>query len=262
MPDIEWFMYPVIIIAGIVAGIINTLAGNGSVVTLTLLLFFGLDANVANGTNRIGAFTQTSVALLTFNESGKLGTLARQSLWFLIPTFIGAMIGAKIAVDIDPIVMEQVIGGLMVVMFFIILIKPKRWLRATDNAANNKTILNLIIFFSIGLYAGFIQMGMGLMFLAALVLGARYSLLDANIIKLIIVFVFALPVIFIFLYNNHINWTYGILLAVGQSLGAWMAAKFAMKNEKAAIWVHRLLILMVVVAIVRLFRLYEYLPFF
>jgi uncharacterized membrane protein YfcA len=256
-----WYSYPLIALAGVLAGIINTLAGNGSVVTLSLLLFLGLDARVANGTNRIGAITQSGTALLTFGNAGKLGDLGKKGIYFLIITLIGALIGAKIATDIDKDLLEKVIGVLMVVMLGLILIKPKRWLRETDITENINTPLNLLIFFAIGLYAGFIQMGMGIMFLAALVLRAKFSLIDANIIKLIIVFVIIIPVLVIFIMASQVNWTLGITLAVGQSFGAWLAAKFALEHPKASVWVHRLLVVMVVVAIIKLFKLYLYLPF-
>ena len=49
----EWYMYILVVLAGLVAGFINTLAGSGSLITLPLLMFLGLPANVANGTNRI-----------------------------------------------------------------------------------------------------------------------------------------------------------------------------------------------------------------
>lgn len=252
-----WYMFPIIIVAGIIAGVINTLAGNGSVVTLSLLLFLGLDASVANGTNRIGAIFQTGTALATFKNSGRLGDLTRKSLYFLIFTFIGSIVGAIIAVNFDKDHLETVIGVLMIVMFFVILIKPKRWLRETKFEANLNTPLNFLIFFLIGIYAGFIQMGMGVMFLAALVLRAKFSLIDANIIKLIIVFSFIIPVFCIFVYKGQVHWLYGLVLAIGQSIGAWLAAKFALNHPKASIWVHRLLIIMVLVAIGKIFGLYE-----
>ncbi|MCK7540556.1 MAG: sulfite exporter TauE/SafE family protein [Marinilabiliales bacterium] len=50
----EWYMFLAVIAAGLFAGFVNTLAGSGSLITLPLLMFLGLPANVANGTNRIG----------------------------------------------------------------------------------------------------------------------------------------------------------------------------------------------------------------
>ena len=257
-----WYTYPMIVLAGALAGVINTLAGNGSVVTLSLLLFLGLETGVANGTNRIGTIFQTGTALLTFGNSGTLKPLANKSKYLTVVTLIGAIIGAKIVTDIDDDMLEKVIGGLMIVMLGVILINPKRWLRESQLDFNISTPLNLVIFFGIGLYAGFIQMGMGILFLAALVLRANLSLIDSNIVKLIIVFFIALPVLLIFIFANQVNWELGIALSVGQIFGAWLAAKFALQHPKAGVWVHRLLILMVIVAIIKLFKLNTYLPFF
>lgn len=256
-----WYTYPLIALAGAIAGIINTLAGNGSVVTLSLLLFLGLDPRVANGTNRLGAITQTGTALLTFGNGGKVGALTRRMKWVLLVTLAGALIGAKVATDIDKDLLERVIGALMVVMLGVILVNPKRWLREASEVVRIHTPLTLILFFGIGFYAGFIQMGMGILFLALLVLRTHFSLVDANIIKLILVFALIVPVTVIFLMAGQINWPLGITLAIGQSIGAWFAARFALQHPRANVWVHRLLILMVLAAIVKLFKLYTYLPF-
>lgn len=256
MGEIAWYFYPLLIMAGVLAGVINTLAGSGSAVTLSLLLFLGLDANVANGTNRIGAITQCGTALLAYRKSGKLNFLAKKSLYLIIFTFIGAMIGAYAATRFNPDDMETVIGYMMIVMFFVILVKPKRWLRETNLDVNINTPISFVIFFCIGLYAGFIQMGMGIMFLAALVLRAQFSLTDSNIIKIIIVFAFIIPVFAIFVFAGQVHWIYGILLATGQGIGAWLAARFALQHPRANIIVHRLLIAVVLFAIAKIFKLH------
>ena len=49
------------------AGMINALAGNGSVITLTILTaFMGLPATVANGTNRVGVLMNAFGAFTGF----------------------------------------------------------------------------------------------------------------------------------------------------------------------------------------------------
>ena len=57
----DWYAYPLLILAGIAAGFVNMLAGNGSLITLPALLFIGLPANVANTTNRVGVTLQNVV---------------------------------------------------------------------------------------------------------------------------------------------------------------------------------------------------------
>lgn len=250
---LEWYEYLLLILGGGIAGIINTLAGNGSLITLSLLMAFGLPSNVANGTNRIGILFQSIIATHAFSKSERFKPLLKKSWWIIALAVPGGIAGAFFAANLDKDVLKMVIGILMVLMFFIILIKPKKWLRETDNTQNRKTILNFILFIGIGFYAGFIQMGMGLFFLAIMVLGAKYSLVDANILKIIVTLAVTIPVLLIYLYNEQVNWEYGLTLATGQSLGAWFAAKFAINHPKANVWIHRLLIVMVLMAIAKMF---------
>ena len=69
--ELEWYFYPLFFLAGLLAGLINTLAGNGSVFTLSLLLFSGMPAGLANGTNRVGALIQCLVSMTTFRKTEK-----------------------------------------------------------------------------------------------------------------------------------------------------------------------------------------------
>ena len=255
--NLEWYQYILLLLGGAVAGVINTLAGNGSTITLFLLMTFGLPANVANGTNRIGILFQSIIATRAFAKSERFQPLIKKSWWIIALAVPGGIAGAMFASTIDKEAMKFIIGGLMVLMFFIILINPKRWLRETDNTKNRKTLLNFALFIAIGFYAGFIQMGMGLFFLAIMVLGAKYSLLDANILKIVITLLVTIPALIIYLYQGQVMWEYGLVLAVGQSTGAWLAANFAVNHPKANVWIHRLLIVMVLVAIIKLLGVYE-----
>ena len=73
----EWYLYPVVVAAGFVAGFINTLAGSGSLITLPVLIFTGLPANVANGTNRVAILLQNVVGASSFKRSGVLDVRGR-----------------------------------------------------------------------------------------------------------------------------------------------------------------------------------------
>ncbi len=93
-------MYSIAIIGALFAGGINTLAGNGSVVTLTILTeVLGLPPNVANGTNRIGIFTQSAASSWVFYKNGKLDITRNKN--YLIPIFIGAIAGGFLAINVS-----------------------------------------------------------------------------------------------------------------------------------------------------------------
>jgi len=222
----EWYIIIAVIGAGFLAGFINTLAGSGSLITLPLLMFIGLPANVANGTNRIAILLQNVVGVGSFRQQKVLNT--KMGLWLALPAVFGSLLGAQIAIELNEEVMEKTIAGLLIVMFFLILYKPQSWVKGKVGHVNAKpTILQFIIFFFIGIYGGFIQAGVGLFLLAGLVLGAGVDLVKANALKVFIVLFYTPFAIAVFFMNDQINLKIGLILALGNMLGALVASRFA-----------------------------------
>lgn len=257
----DWLLYALAILAGIVAGIINTLAGSGSLVTLPMLVMLGLDSNIANATNRVGVVMQNIVGVATFQRSGKLNM---SSGWWVIGASVpGGFAGAWVASRLGKAEMDLVIGVVMVIMLFIILFEPEKWLRKHSEVAPGRpTWWILLIFLGIGFYGGFIQAGVGVFILAAMVLGMRYSMAHANAIKLVIVLAVTVAAMIVFAQGALIHWGFGLLMAVGQSIGAWLAARFATSHKDANIWTRRLLITVVVVSIIQFFGIWDFITGF
>ncbi len=245
-----WFVYVGVVLAGFLAGFINTLAGSGSLVSLPMLIFAGLPATMANGTNRVAILLQNIVAVRGYRSHGMLDW--RQALWLSVPAALGAIVGARIAVDLPEETMRRAIGTIMVLMLFVLLVNPKRWILGKPGQVRSRPgIKELGLFFLIGIYGGFIQAGVGIFLLAGLVLGAGFDLVRANAIKVFIVLFFTVPALAVFVINNQVSWGWGLLLAVGNMSGAWAGTRFAARPG-AAVWVHRLLILVVIYSALRL----------
>lgn len=241
----DWYLYPAVIAAGFLAGFINTLAGSGSLVTLPLLIFAGLPANVANGTNRVAILLQNVVAVRSFHRQKVLDV--RRGLTLAAPAIIGAILGAQIAVNLDEQTMRHTIGVLMAVMFVVVLVRPKRWLEGRPEALTRRPgVAQLLTFFAIGVYGGFIQAGVGVFLLAGLVLGAGFELVRGNAVKVLIVLCFTVFALIVFALNDQVIWHVGLVLALGNMSGAWVAARMAV--ERGAVFVRWLLIAVLVVS--------------
>ena len=242
---LEWYSYPLIILAGFAAGFINTLAGSGSLITLSLLIFLGIPANVANGSNRVGVLFQNMFGIRGFQQRDMLD--ARGGFILAAPAVVGSLIGAQIAVSLNEELMRRAIGVVMVLMLFVILARPKRWLEGTrERFEGTPSILQITAFFFIGLYGGFIQAGVGIFLLSGLVLSAGYNLVRANAVKLLINFCFTLVALGVFLYNGQVMWSVGILLAIGNAVGGWLGARVAV--DRGAAFVRYVLIAVVIVS--------------
>lgn len=251
----QLYHYVLIFGGGILVGFINTLSGNGSVISLPLLIFAGLPANVANGTNRVGIALQNLVGATSFQRKGVLDV--RGALILSVPAVIGSIVGASIALDLNEQVMERVIGVMMILMLILIIADPQRWLKGkTHHLTERPRWYHYLIFFGIGMYGGFIQMGAGIFLLAGLVLSLGYDLVRANAVKVAINLAFTIASLLIFSTNGQVAWVPGLVLAAGTAIGAWAAAHMAV--EKGAAWVHRLLIVVVVLSALNLLGVFEW----
>lgn len=250
-----WYLYPAIVAAGFIAGFINTLAGSGSLVTLPVLIFLGLPATVANGTNRVGILLQNIVGLGGFHRHDMLDVKGTMILG--LPAIAGSLVGAQIAVNLNETMMRRSIGLLMVVMLVVILIRPNRWLKGERTHLDSWPGWGrMLLFFAIGIYGGFIQAGVGIFLLAGLVLGIGYDLVRANAIKVGIVLLFTISALAVFLINGQVDLFIGLILAIGNMLGAWVATQTA--AQKGAAWVRRLLIAVVALAGANLLGVFDW----
>ena len=141
---------------------------------------------------------------------------------------IGAIVGAQIAADINEAIFRKAVGVVMIVMMYFILTKPSQWLKGTE-ALMEKPVswIQIVIFFAIGLYGGFVQVGVGYFILAGVVLGAGYDLVKANAIKVWIVLLYTPLALIVFILNDQVRWDYGLIHAIGNIIGAFIASRFA-----------------------------------
>jgi uncharacterized protein len=251
--DLTWYEYVIAMTASFVAGAINTLAGNGSVIILSILTdMVGLPANIANGTNRVGILFQAIGSSSGFAKN-KMMNLSK-SLHIIILTTIGAITGVYTATIISNDQFLFVFKYLLIVMLFIIMVKPERWLRDT-NIKKMPLWISVPAFIILGFYGGFIQMGMGIFFLAITVLVGGYSIMAANAIKTLIIAIYTVIVLIIFHIKGLVNWEVGIIMAIGQTVGGYLTAAYASKWKDINLWAYRLLVIIIIFAILLQFRI-------
>lgn len=253
----ELWIYPVAILGGFAAGFINTLAGNGSAITLFILMdLMGLPPKVANGSNRVGILFQSAVSTTVFHKEGKIDW--KGSYPYIIMVLLGALTGLWLVFRVSDADFRNVYGFLMVVMLFVVLVKPKRWINPPSEKSNIPMPILLVGFYLLGIYGGFIQMGMGILFLAFTVLVAKMDIISANALKIVSVGTYTIILLALFATSGYVDWKAGGLIAIGQVAGAWVSSKFATSHPKAAIVAHRILVTVVIFAIAKIFII----PFF
>jgi len=228
VPDSNFLLLAAVPILGFAAGFVNTLAGSGSLITVPMLILLGLPANVANGTNRVGVTFQGVVAVAAFRRHGVLDVGGAWRL--LVPAVLGGVLGARLAVDFDEAMLRRVIGSLMIALLILMFVQPERWLADASVPRRARVWLEVPVFFAIGVYGGFIQIGVGIFLMAALVLCSGYDLVTANALKNALALAFTAAALVVFVVHDQVHWALGLLIGVFQGAGAWFAVHIAIRR--------------------------------
>jgi uncharacterized membrane protein YfcA len=234
-----------LLVTGLVAGFINTVAGGGSVISLPVLVEV-VGASVANGTNRVAILMQNIVGSVSFHRGGKVP-------WRLVgailgPTVLGAAAGAWVATLVPADVMKRVFGLVIILVALSVLVGPSRWMG--EGRSKLTEPWRSAVFFGIGVYGGFVQAGVGFLLLAALVLGGGLWLVKGNAAKVVTILAYTPITLVLFATASQVDWAAGAVLGLGNMGGAFVASRLAI--AKGASWIRWVLIVAAVAAAVRM----------
>ena len=244
----EYIKLLILIPVGMIAGFVNTVAGGGSLLSLPVMIFLGLPPGIANGTNRVALFLQNISAIAGFRSKGVM--VFPYSVWLGITALLGAIIGAQISVSLDDDTFNRIIAMVMVGVVIITILDRKGNGAKVEEMGQKSQIIGAITFFFIGIYGGFIQAGVGFIIIAALTKINKLSLVKTNSIKVFVVFIYTISALVVFIIEDQINWLYGLVLAVGNMSGAWLASRWSV--EKGDKWIKRFLVVMVTILAIKL----------
>lgn len=244
---LEWWQYLLVAGLGVIASIINILAGGGSNLILPVLMIMGLPAAIANGTNRVGIFLQSVVGLRAFHKAGKLPKDDLRGI--LLPTLSGGLLGALLAAYAPEGILKPALLLTMLAMAGLMVLRPAVVMPEADTVPlrvrESRSAFGWL--FLAGVYGGFVQAGVGFVLIVALAGSLRYDLVRANALKLACTFFFTAVALLIFIVNGQIWWDVAAVLSLGNMLGARLGVGIAV--DVRPITLKRILFAMTLVAV-------------
>ncbi|WP_449285156.1 sulfite exporter TauE/SafE family protein [Marinobacter sp. PE14] len=233
---------------GGIAGFINVLSAGGSMLTLPLLMFLGLPPQVANGTNRVAITLQSITAVGSFYRMGHGNLIV--SLHLALPAVLGSLVGAWVATWVSDTVFEWVLVSAMIgASVFMLLPQPVLNTRPLTPERLGPAVY--LAMFVVGMYGGFIQVGVGVLFLVVLYHMLKIDLRQVNVLKVSIVLPFTFAALVVFALNDQVRWGVGLTLALGNITGAFIATRVNM-SKRGARWIKGITLVMVAAILVRL----------
>ncbi len=195
-------------------------------VSVPLLIYLGIPPHAANATNRVGVFFQCLSASQHFYKNKRLDLLFCQKILPLCLT--GAVIGSLISVYISETLLKQMMGFSIIMVLPLVFLSPEKWLRKESRSSTKISFSCLCLYFFIGLYGGFLQMGSGILLVTTLVLKAHKNLIESHAIKVFILGAFTLPAILIYAYCDLIFWKTALILSIGSIIGGYLGSSLTL----------------------------------
>jgi len=254
--EIVWWHYLALFVTGIFVGINNVLAGGGSLISMPMLIFLGLDSADANGTNRLAIAIQNVFAVSGFKKKG-IGNW-RFGLQMTFPAIPGAVLGVFTAVTISDMWFRRVLS--MVMVLVLVLILARRSGHGSDKITPatltpRQKYGAMLAFAGIGFYVGFIQAGVGFIIIGTLAWITGMDLVQINAYKVFIIGVLTWIAVVLFAISGHIVLSLGLVLAAGNGIGGWLGSSVAVKGGE--IWIKRILVVAVLVMALKLSGIVE-----
>ena len=239
---LPYWSFPLFVLAGMLVSFINSIAGGGGLVSFTTMIFFGLPASLANGTNRLGVLLGSASSTYTFQKQGHFNWAL--SLKAAIPAAFGSIVGAWLAVKLPDKLFNPILAVIIVAVVLATIKhqaqKPKSSELTEPYLAS--TPLALLAYTLVGFYGGFLQIGIGFVIMYTFSRLGRLSIFQINALKTATTFLYSLTSISLFAFSSKIHWPIAISLAIGNVFGGIFGSHWQVKKGEA--WVNRFLMVM------------------
>ncbi|MBU0991037.1 MAG: TSUP family transporter [Proteobacteria bacterium] len=234
--------------SGVFAGFIDSIAGGGGLISLPVLLSLGINPQVALGTNKLQATFGVCTAAINFTRKGNV--ILKECGLGILTTFIGAVTGSFIIQQLDPQFLGRLVPFLLLFVFLYMAFSRK--LGYVDRKAKINTSVYYIIFgVLLGFYDGFFGPGTGMFWAASLLFFLGHTFTKAVGVTKIMNFTSNLVALSVFTLSGNVDIRIGVIMAVGQVIGANSGSRMAIR--KGAGFIRPVFLFIVLVTIAQLF---------
>ena len=240
-----------VLVAGVWAGMINTIVGSGTLVTFPVLLALGYPPLTANVSNGLGLVPGSFAGALGYRR--ELAGLRGRVLRLGAVTVVGALIGAALLLSLPAAAFDAIVPLLVGLGVVLVIVQPWVARRAAARSGRARTRVGpglLAGIFATGIYAGYFGAAQGVLLLALLGIGLDDDLQRHNAVKNVLATVANLVSGLVFAVVAPVAWPVVGLLAVGSVAGGILGARVGRRLPPVAL--RALIVVVGIVAILQL----------
>lgn len=207
--------------AAFLAGVLNSLAGGGSFITLPALLFTGVSPVLANTTSAAVLLPGYLGSVVGFKNTFSTFDF-KKIIPLLLLTAICSVVGAILLVNSSDEFFLKFIPFLILLATLLFMFNPSS---KAGSSSNSKGIYQKIGLSAVSVYGGYFNGGLGIAILSVLSLGQEFSLKQMSAIKPLLSLLITAVSVSIFIFNNFIVWSYVFYMVFFSVLGGFLGAK-------------------------------------
>lgn len=213
-------------LVAVIAGLLDTLAGGGGLISLPALILSGIPPLAALGTNKLQGCMGTATATFLMLKNKRITWPEIKRL--MLSAFIGSALGTLVIQFIDTKILSLVIPIVLLFIALYFLVSPMPKEHQGASALSNKQYKSTVIP-AIGIYDGMFGPGTGSFFALAGVSCKGYGLVYSIAMAKPLNFATNIASLFVFIAAGHVVWMLGLLMMLGQMIGAWVGSHFLFK---------------------------------
>jgi uncharacterized membrane protein YfcA len=223
------------------AGVINAVAGGGTLVTFPMLIWVlgnsPEQSVAANATSTFALFPGSLASMWGYRR--EIGATAHWLKFLLLPSIIGGVLGAMLTLY-SPAVFKQLIPWLILTAALLFLFQPliARGIGIGQPHAKptSATVLGIIVLqFLIAVYGGYFGAGIGILMLSVLGLMGMSHIHEMNAVKTVIAAVINLVATLYFVGAGLIEWPQALVMTAGATAGYFSGSHFAQRVSQIAV---------------------------
>ena len=221
----------VIVTAGLLAGIVNSIAGGGSLISFPALLWLGRDPIMANATNTVAVWPGSLAGVFGFRR--ELKTVRGWLLLLILPSIAGSLAGAVLLLRTPVALFEKLVP--ILIFGATVLLAGQELItrrlggvaRAHEHPTAGWVTFVFLFQFMVSIYGGYFGAGMGILMLAALGLIGMTDMHQMNGLKnLLAIFINGVAAVY-FAISGAVNWRDALIMAAGAITGGYIGARLA-----------------------------------
>lgn len=213
-------------LTSVIAGLIDTLAGGGGLISLPALILSGVPPLSALGTNKLQGSMGTATATYMMLKNKKIKWHDIKPI--MLMAFIGSVLGTMTIQVINSDILTFVIPLVLLCIAIYFLVSPKVTQTEAKPKLTKKHYKNTVVPF-IGFYDGMFGPGTGSFFAMSGVFCRGLDIIKSTAVAKSLNFSTNIASLIVFVIAGHIVWVIGLLMMFGQIIGAWLGSHFLFK---------------------------------